>query len=381
MAEDKEGKDKDKKARVVAKTLDDLKKFIKKEHGDGAIMQGRNAIVAVDSFPTGVATIDKALGCGGLPEGRIMEIFGFESCGKTTTCLHLIGACQRHNFTRKGRKGVAAFIDAEHAFDPVWAEKCGVDVENLLFCQPDSGEEAFDILERMVESGQIDLVVVDSIASMVPQKVLEGDVGDANIGAQARLMSQGLTKIKGKANKSKTTVIFINQIRQKIGVMFGDPNTTPGGLAMKFYASIRAQINKGSAIKEGDTVVAFRPTIKFIKNKCAPPFTSAEYEICVGNPKRPVCGIDEVSALIEVASEMGIITKKSSYYVFEGETLGNGLSAASAVIRGVPDTQKQLREKIYEKLIRQPVAVSADTDTSPDEDELGDDILDDDNPK
>lgn len=379
MAKDKDDQSKEKK-RIIPKNLEELKKGIQKAHGAGAIMQGRNTIVPVDVFPTGIATIDRALGCGGIPQGRIIELFGMESSGKTTTCLNLIAACQKHFFPKKERNGVAAFVDAEHAFDPIWAAKCGVDTDSLLFSQPNSGEEAFDIVLRLVESSLIDLVVVDSVANLVPMKELDGDMGDSNIGAQARLMSQGLRKISAKLNNSKTTVIFINQVRNKIGVMFGSPETTPGGLALKFYSSVRGDIRKGSPIKDGDTVLGFRPTIKFIKNKCAPPFTSAEFEICVGHPKRPVCGIDPIPSLIEVGGDLHIIEKSSSYFIFDEKNKANGLAAATSYLRDHPEVQEMLKEKIYGVLLeRVHTAIESEGDGTEEDDvesALSDDILD-----
>jgi recombination protein RecA len=275
---------------------------------------------------------------------------------------------------------VAAFVDAEHAFDPDWAGKCGVDVDSLLFSQPDSGEEAFDIVEQLVESGLVDVVIVDSVAALIPRAELDGEIEDSHIGIQARLMSKGLRKIKGKMSKSQTTVVFINQIRHKIGVMFGSPETTPGGLALKFYASIRAQINKGSPLKDKDTTVGFRPTFKIIKNKVAAPFTTAEYEICVGAPQRPVYGIDETASLVDVGSDMGIITKKSSYFYLDEKMLGNGLTAATAELRGHPEVQQLLREKIYGRLLQKvhtaPALESGDDTEEATEKALSDEILD-----
>lgn len=344
--------EKEKKKRPIAKSISELKKNIQKEHGPGAVMQGKNTIVKVDSFPTGIVSLDFAIGCRGLPRGRVIEIFGLESSGKTTLCLHLIAACQQHTFVKKNKKvrGVAAFIDAEHAYDPGWAAKLGVDNDQLLFSQPDSGEEAFDIAEQMVESGQVDLIVIDSVANLVPLKELEGDIGDSNMGAQARLMSKGLRKLSGKASKSQTTVIFINQIRHKIGVMFGSPETTPGGLALKFYASIRGQISKGSALKGGkgdkDTV-GFSPTLKFIKNKCAPPFTTAEFDICVGHPERPVFGVDKAGSLIKMGVKLGVIKQNGSMYSFKDQRLGNGIGTASSLLRSNQQLNDEIMEKIY----------------------------------
>jgi len=364
------------KKKTVPKTIEELTKGIQKIYGAGAIMQGRNTIVPVDVFPTGVATIDRALGCGGIPQGRIIELFGMESSGKTTTCLKFIAACQDHFFAKKNRNGVAAFVDAEHAFDPVWATKCGVDVDKLLFSQPNSGEEALDIVLQLAESSLIDLVVVDSVANLVPMKELDGEMGESSIGAQARLMSHGLRKISAKLNVSKTTVIFINQVRQKIGIMFGSPDTTPGGLALRFYSSVRGEIRKGQQLKDGDATVGFRPTIKFIKNKCAPPFTTAEFDICVGHPKRPVCGVDPIASLIEVGSDLGIIEKSSSYFVFEDGHKVNGLVAAMGYLRSNAEAQATLREKIYNILLERVHSVEPIEDAEDSDNDLSDDILD-----
>lgn len=369
--------DKDKKPRLVPKSLEELKKGINKEYGDGSVMQG-DTIVPVEVFPTKVATIDRALGTGGLPQGRIVEIFGHESSGKTTTCLQFIAACQNFYFESKKRKGVAAFIDAEHAFDPEWAEKIGVKPADLLFSQPNSGEEAFDIAERMAESGLVDLIVIDSVAALIPLAERDGEVTDHNVGAQGRLMSKGLRKLSPKAASSKTTVVLLNQVRQKIGVMYGSPDTTPGGLALKFWASIRAQIFKGSAIKgKNDSVMGFRPTLKFIKNKCAPPFTTAEFEICVGHEDRPVFGIDLVSSLIEVGQEFGIVTLKGSNYYLGDQKIGAGLANASAMVRNDEAVQKMLMDKIYGNFQSKVAAARKVAEIEEvDSDALEDDILD-----
>lgn len=364
--------EKDKKAEKP-KDLGALMKSLNKSHGDGTIMQGRAGIVKTYAIPTKVPTIDVAFGVGGLPEGRIVEMYGMESSGKTTTCLQFIAACQQHFFPHKDRKGVCAFVDAEHAFDPDWATRCGVDVDSLLFSQPNSGEEAFNIVDKICESGLVDLVVVDSVANLVPMKELEGEIGDSNIGSQARLMSAGLRMISGKTAKSKTTVIFINQIRQKIGVMFGSPDTTPGGLALKFYSSLRIQINKGSPVKEGKETIGFATNLSVKKNKCAPPFTTAEYGIKFGDP---CSGVDTVEAMLKVAGDMDLLEKSSSYFVFDG-TKVNGYEAAAKYVREHPEVQDALMEKIYGNL-RDRAAHLATTATESDGEEatLDDDILD-----
>ena len=341
------------KKQVEKKTvanLDELKATIEEQYGDGALMIGRNSIIPVDVFPTMVASIDKALGVGGIPQGRIIEIYGSEGSGKTTTCLQFISACQKYYFHKKERYGTAAFIDAEHAFDPSWAEKIGVDMNKLLMSQPDSGEEAFQIVERLIRSNLVDLIVVDSVAALSPKEELEGEIGDNRIGAQARMMSQGLRILKGAISRSKCAVVFINQVREKIGVMFGNPESTPGGRALKFYSSIRGEISRGGRIVDGDVVIGFTPKIKFIKNKVAPPFTFAEYEICFGNPSRPVCGIDINASIMDVAIADGFCSKKGNFYNYGDITLGNGRINAVGYLRNNPEFADELRSKIYDKL-------------------------------
>lgn len=327
-----------------------LTDYINKEMGSGSIVQGRGAIAQVDVFSTGVLSLDIALGCGGLPRGRIIELFGNESSGKTTTSLQFIAACQQADIPKKQRKGVAAFVDAEHALDPDWAQKCGVDMEALLISQPDSGEQAFKIIDHLATSGLIDLIVVDSVAALTPQVELDGEITDVVIGAQARLMSQGLRKIKAVCSRNLTTVVFINQIRNKIGVAFGNPEQTPGGKALKFYSSVRIEVLKGSPIKDGDAVVAFRPTAKIIKNKVAPPFTRGEYDLCVGHPARPTYGIDTVASLLEVATSRRIIERNGSHYCYNEERLGNGVAAASSTLRGNPQLLAEIKAKTYTML-------------------------------
>lgn len=345
-------------------------------------MVGRGTIVNVKSFSTDVAAIDVALGCGGLPQGRIMEVYGPESSGKTTTCLQFIAACQRHTFEEKDREGVAAFIDAEHALDPMWAERIGVDMDQLLLSQPNSGEEAFDIIEMMVKSKLVDLIIVDSVAALVPKVELEGELTDANVGAHARLMSKALRKLKGHISNSQTTVIFINQIREKVGVMFGSPETTPGGRALKFYASIRGEVRRGSTLKDGDNVVGFRTSMKMVKNKVAPPFMRAEFDICVGREERPIFGIDEFASLLDVAEEQKVITRKGSYFRYGETVLGNGLAKASAFLQDNPEMVAEIRNKTYSKafdfLNNCKVVEDEGGDTESDPILDGDDLLDDD---
>lgn len=362
---------------AVPKTLDELQKGIEKEFGSGAVMRGRGSVVKVDTFPTGVASIDIALGCGGLPQGRIIEVYGAESSGKTTTCLQFIAACQQHEFTSKSRKGVAAFVDAEHALDPVWAEKVGVNMSELLVSQPDSGEEALTIVERMVDSSLIDLIVVDSVAALTPKAVLDGEVGDSTMAALAQLMSKAMNRLKGKCNRTKTTVIFINQVREKVGVVFGNPELTPGGRALKFYASVRAEVKKGSPIKHGDVIIGFRPSIKIVKNKVAPPFMIGEFDICVGMKERPVFGIDAVASLLEVAVTQKIVARNGSFYVYGEQRLGNGLTNALNALRSNPSWIEEIKKKIYEGICSHPSDGTIDEDEDDDSFDETDDIPDD----
>lgn len=348
MAKTKEAKEK--KVHDIPKSLEDLRKGIEKEFGTGSIMVGRGAIVNVDTFSTGVASIDVALGVLGLPQGRIIEIYGAESSGKTTTCLQFVSACQKTYFDKKKRHGVAAIIDAEHALDPKWAEKVGVDMESLMISQPDSGEEAITILERLIDSSLVDLVIVDSVAALTPKAVLDGEVGDSTMAALAQLMSKTMNRLKSKCNKTRTTVVFVNQVREKVGIVFGNPEITPGGRALKFYASIRLEVKKGSPIKSNDTVIGFRPSVKVVKNKVAPPFTTGEYDICVGHSQRPVYGIDLQSSLLEVASENGVVKKNGNFYVFNEIKLGNGTANAAAYLREHNEYFEEIKRQTYQRI-------------------------------
>jgi len=338
-------------------------------------MKGRHAIIDVDSFPTGVISIDRAFGCGGVPLGRIMELYGTESSGKTTTTLRFIAACQKHFFKKKNRQGIAAFVDAEHSLDPEWASKNGVNMEELIISQPDSGEDALNIVETLVKSGQVDLVVVDSVAALVPKKELEGEVGDHHVGAQARMMSQGLRKLKGVASHSQATVIFINQIREKVGVVFGNPEITPGGKALKYYATIRAEISRKDIIKDGDTPVGITTRIKMVKNKAAAPFATGEYQICFGKPARPVFGIDEAASMVTIAEELNIVKRKGSSYKFGDTTLGNGIANTLAFLRKNAEVYGAIEQQTYDKVFH---FVDEDTDQqSPTVDDVLDELADD----
>lgn len=320
---------------------------INKQYGEGAVMRGRGSIVKVESYSTKVASLDLALGCRGIPRGRIIELYGSEGSGKTTTALQFIVACQSTFFESRNRKGVAAFIDAENALDITWAENIGVNSEDLLISQPSSGEEALQIAEIMAKSRSVDLVIIDSVAALTPKAELDGEIGDTTIGAQARLMSQAMRKLAGDAYRSGTTLVFINQIRSKIGVTFGNPEITPGGRALKFYSSIRIEISQGGKIKENDVVIGFRPTAKIVKNKLGYPFQSASYDICVGRPERPIYGIDTIASLFDVAVDHKLIEQNSSFYRYDGVGLGNGRSNGIAALRANPEWVAKLERQIY----------------------------------
>jgi len=312
---------------------------IEKDHGKGAIMRlGRRAVlVPVRVIPSGCLSIDAALGVGGFPRGRVIEIYGPESGGKTTMTLHVIAEAQKLG-------GQAAFIDAEHALDPVYARKLGVDVDNLLVSQPDNGEQALEIAETLIRSGGVDIVVVDSVAALVPKAELEGDMGDPQMGLQARLMSQALRKLTGIVSKSRTCLIFINQIREKIGVMFGNPETTTGGRALKFYASMRVDIRRIQAIKEGDKVVGSRTRAKVVKNKVAAPFREAEFDIVYGE------GISREGDLIDLGVDKGVLEKSGAWISFGGERMGQGRENARVFLKENKDIRDKLENVLRKKL-------------------------------
>jgi len=307
---------------------------IERQFGKGAIMKlGDEEIRMMDSIPTGALSLDLALGIGGVPRGRIIEIYGPESSGKTTLALHIVAEAQRNG-------GLAAFIDAEHALDPVYARAIGVDVDELLISQPDTGEQALEITDMLIRSGALDVVVVDSVAALVPRAELEGDMGDTHVGLQARLMSQALRKLAGTVNRSHTTVIFINQLREKIGVMFGSPETTPGGRALKFYASVRIDVRRIEAIKSGTDNIGNRVRAKIAKNKVAPPFRLAEFDIMFGE------GISREGSLLDVAVEEGIVKKAGAWYTYDGDQLGQGREKAKLFLRENPQLAVQLQDQV-----------------------------------
>jgi recombination protein RecA len=312
---------------------------IEKEYGKGSIMRlgDKDALVPVAVIPTGALSIDAALGVGGMPRGRVVEIFGPEAGGKTTLALQVIAQAQK-------RGGMAAFIDAEHALDANYANRLGVDVENLLVSQPDSGEQALEIAETLIRSGSVDVVVIDSVAALVPKAELEGEMGDPQMGLQARLMSQALRKLKAIVNKSKTCLIFINQLREKIGVMFGNPETTPGGRALKFYSDVRVDIRRIAAIKDGDRVIGNHTRAKIVKNKLAAPFREAEFDLIYGE------GVCRETDLLDLGVLHGLVEKSGAWFTFGGERIGQGRENTRQFLRENPDLREKLDQRLREKL-------------------------------
>lgn len=309
---------------------------IEKQFGKGSIMKlGDFTAMNVEAIPTGALSLDIALGIGGIPRGRIIEVFGPESSGKTTLALHMIAEAQKMG-------GEAAFIDAEHALDPVYAKHLGVDIDNLIVSQPDTGEQALEIAEALVRSGALDIIVVDSVAALVPKAEIDGDMGDAHVGLQARLMSQALRKLAGVINKSKCVIVFINQLREKVGVMFGNPETTPGGRALKFYASVRLDIRRIESIKQDGEVVGNRTRVKVVKNKVAPPFREAEFDIIYGK------GISKEGNILDIAVNLDIIEKSGSWFSYNGERIGQGRENVKAYLQENPKIANEVEEKIRE---------------------------------
>ncbi|MDO5041247.1 MAG: recombinase RecA [Peptoniphilus sp.] len=310
---------------------------IEKQFGKGSIMKlGENNKIDIETIPTGSLTLDLALGVGGIPKGRIIEIYGPESSGKTTLALHIISEAQKDD-------GIAAFIDAEHALDAKYAKNLGVDIENLIISQPDTGEQALEITESLVRSNAVDLVVVDSVAALVPKAEIEGEMGDSHIGLQARLMSQALRKLTGAINKSNASVIFINQLREKVGVMFGNPETTTGGRALKFYSTIRLDIRKTENIKQGDQILGNRVRVKVVKNKVAPPFKVAEFDIMYGT------GISKIGSLLDTAVDAGIVNKSGAWYSYDEHRLGQGRENAKSFLEQNAEITREIEIKTREK--------------------------------
>ncbi|KJL06718.1 MULTISPECIES: recombinase RecA [Priestia] len=316
--------------------LDMALKQIEKQFGTGSIIKmGEGTHAKVEASSSGSLALDIALGINGYPKGRIMEVYGPESSGKTTVSLHAIAEVQKNG-------GRAAFIDAEHALDPVYARKLGVDIDELLLSQPDTGEQALEIAEALVRSGAVDIIVVDSVAALVPQKEIEGEMGDSHVGLQARLMSQALRKLSGAINKSKTIAIFINQIREKVGVMFGNPETTPGGRALKFYSSVRLEVRRAEQLKLGNDIVGNKTRIKVVKNKMAPPFRIAEVDIMYGE------GISREGEILDIGSEVDIVQKSGSWFSYNGERLGQGRENAKVFLKENPEIREEIRKNIID---------------------------------
>ena len=347
-------------------------KGIRKDFGEGSIMKlGENKGANVEVYPTGILSIDAALGVGGLPKGRIIEIYGPESSGKTTLALHAVASCQKLG-------GTAAFIDAEHAMDPSYAEKIGVDINEIYVSQPDNGEQALDIAEALIRSGAIDMVVIDSVAALVPKAEIEGDMGDAHVGLQARLMSQALRKLTAIVSNTNCVVIFINQLREKVGVLYGNPETTTGGKALKFYSTIRIDVRKSEPIKEGKELVGNRTKIKIVKNKVAPPFKSVVVDMLYGQ------GISKYGDMLDIAVNMNIITKSGSFYSYEGERIAQGRDPARKWLETNPDKADAIEAKIREEMAKNSNAVGNGkdvaeiADTSDDSEDDGEFELDED---
>ena len=327
MAAHSKQKDQDKALEMALAQID-------KQFGSGAVMKmGERTNMAIEVVPTGALALDLALGVGGLPRGRITEIYGPESSGKSTLAMHVVAEAQRNG-------GVCAYIDAEHAMDPIYARAIGVDVDQLLISQPDTGEQALEIADMLTRSGAIDVIVIDSVAALTPRAEIEGEMGDTHVGLQARLMSQALRKLTGNLSKTKTIAIFINQLREKIGVMFGSPETTPGGRALKFYSSVRLDIRRIEALKDGTEVVGNRTRVKVVKNKVSPPFRQAEFDIMYGK------GISREGSLVDLSVDLGIVKKSGAWFTYEGEQLGQGREKAKDYLRTNPEVMMEISDKV-----------------------------------
>jgi recombination protein RecA len=320
-----------------AKALEAALGQIDKQFGAGSVMRmGEKETMAIEAVSTGALPLDIALGVGGVPRGRVVEIFGPESSGKSTLAMHIVAEAQRNG-------GICAYVDAEHALDPVYAAAIGVDTDNLLISQPDTGEQALEIVDMLVRSSAVDVIVIDSVAALTPRAEIEGEMGDSHVGLQARLMSQALRKLTANLNKSNTIAIFINQLREKIGVMFGSPETTPGGRALKFYSSVRLDIRRIESIKDGAEVVGARTRVKVVKNKVAPPFRQAEFDITYGK------GISREGAVLDLAVELGIAKKSGAWFTYDGEQLGQGRENSKQFLADNPDVMMQMTERVREK--------------------------------
>lgn len=339
------------------KALDMALSQIEKQFGKGSIMRmgEASAKMAVEVIPTGSLAIDLALGVGGVPRGRMIEIYGPESSGKTTVALHIVAEAQKLG-------GVAAFIDAEHALDPVYAKALGVNIDQLLVSQPDTGEQAMEICEALVRSGAVDVVIIDSVAALVPRAEIEGEMGDSHMGLHARLMSQALRKLTGAISKSKTCVVFINQVREKIGVMFGNPETTTGGRALKFYATIRMEVRRQETLKQGQEMIGNRTRVKVVKNKVAPPFKQADFDIMYGE------GISQVGSIVDIGTEMEIIAKSGAWYSYKGERLGQGRENVKEFLKQHPAIAAEIDMSIRANISSANVPSSGESEMEPEED-------------
>ena len=343
----------DKKANDKQTALESALKQIEKQYGQGAIMRlGKNSALNVDAISTGSLTLDIATGIGGLPKGRIIEIYGPESSGKTTVALHAVAEVQK-------RGGIAGFIDAEHALDPAYAKNIGVNIDELYISQPDCGEQALEITETMVRSGAVDIVIVDSVAALVPKAEIDGDMGDSHVGLQARLMSQALRKLTAVISKSNCIVIFINQLREKVGVMFGNPETTTGGRALKFYSSVRMDVRRIESLKQAGEVVGNRTRVKIVKNKVAPPFKEAEFDIMFGK------GISKEGDILDLAADCGIIVKSCAWYAYNGDKIGQGRENAKTYLRENPLVCEEVEAKVREKFQLDGTAEETDAEGEP----------------
>jgi len=331
---------------------------IEKQFGKGSVMRmGEAPQMAIESVSTGAMALDLALGVGGLPRGRVIEVYGPESSGKSTLALHVVAEAQRTG-------GIAAYVDAEHAMDPTYAKAIGVDIDQLLISQPDTGEQALEITDMLVRSGALDVIVIDSVAALTPRAEIEGEMGDAHVGLQARLMSQALRKLTGTLSKSRTIALFINQLREKVGVVYGSPEVTPGGRALKFYSSVRLDIRRIESIKDGAEVVGSRTRVKVVKNKCAPPFRQAEFDIMYGK------GISREGSLLDVGVDLGLVKKSGAWYTYNGEQLGQGRENAKLFLAQNPPVMAELNERVREK-----AGIDAATPAAPDLDDVPVDLL------
>lgn len=347
-----------KKDNERTKALNSAMSQIEKQFGKGSIMTlGDRVDVNVAAIPTGAISLDVALGVGGVPKGRVVEIFGPEASGKTTVALHIIAEAQKAG-------GTAAFIDAEHALDPAYAQKLGVDIDNLMVSQPDTGEQALEITEALVRSGAVDIIVVDSVAALVPKAEIDGDMGDSHVGLQARLMSQALRKLAGVVSKSSTVAVFINQLREKVGIMFGNPETTPGGRALKFYSSVRLDVRKAEVLRNGTDIVGARTKVKVVKNKVAPPFKDAEFDIIYGE------GISKEGCVLDMAASLDIVDKSGAWFSYNDQRIGQGKDNARIFLKENPEIYQEIEKKVRDTFSKKPLSEIVGKDEE-DDDILG----------